>query len=187
MAFRHFAGTPPAPAAGWKCPSCAVLNTGPLEGGCTSCHAGDPKAQRVRQPIDRSPLRAVVNAFMEWRRGLADLPEALDDQLQYAFTAGAAWAQTQAAPAGNAPHTGSGGGVESTPAAAISEGGWTMALCPADPDVALRQADPRTHATIVAALASYRDNFLAYGNLDGQLTAAEVSELILKLTPKEIA
>ena len=60
-----------------------------------------------------------------------------------------------------------------------------MALCPDDPQVGPRQADARTHQTILAALAAYRDNYLAYGGIVGQLSAQEVTELITKLTPKE--
>ncbi len=53
-------------------------------------------------------------------------------------------------------------------------------------DQHLDPVDARTHATILAALAAYRDNYLAYGDLPGQLTARECTQLIQTLTPPEI-
>lgn len=45
------------------------------------------------------------------------------------------------------------------------------------------EVDDRTQATIIAALAFYRDNQLAYGEADGQLSADEVNDLIDQLLP----
>ena len=45
--------------------------------------------------------------------------------------------------------------------------------------------DPRQRDTILAALAFYRDNQLAYGVVPGQLSAEECSALIAKLQPAD--
>ncbi len=184
----------------WHCPTCNAENTGPLEQGCTACNAGRDAAKAsiaksvaaamvledpTRHQVDLSPIRDVVNAYVAWREGLRvkDLPDAFDDQLQFAFTAGAAWQrEQQAAPAGNVP-AGDGGGTVRTPAA--TTGGWTVCLI--DPSETLTPAplDARAHATILAALIFYRDNTLSYGVVPGNLSAQECTQLITQLTPQE--
>jgi hypothetical protein len=196
MALKHWGGSIPQKAVVWKCPTCGVENTGPLEQGCTSCHAGDPKQvgkvtveapDRQLQPIDLSGLRARVKAYTDWKKANRDrIPTILDDALQFAFEAGADWAaEVLAAPAGNA-HVGV-GGTERPEAA--TQGGHYLIMVPADADGATventPQMDPRAQATIVAALAFYLDNQLAYGAIPGQLTAAECHALIDHLKEPE--
>jgi hypothetical protein len=45
--------------------------------------------------------------------------------------------------------------------------------------------DPRTHATILAALRFYAENQLVYGAVAGQLDVEEVKGLIAKLEPQQ--
>lgn len=45
--------------------------------------------------------------------------------------------------------------------------------------------DTRGQATVLAALAFYRDNMLSYGAVPGQLSAEECNQLIAKLQPAE--
>jgi len=186
MAFRHFQGSPPVVHAAWTCPTCGAKNVGALEDGCPACKVGQDAQVAGHAPVDLTPVRAVVNAYVAWREGLRvqDLPDAFDDQLQFAFTAGAAWQREQAAPAGNATPTRGDGGNESSVAA--TTGGWVLLMVPkhgdANDEVGV---DTRTQGTILAALAFYRDNQLAYGAVPGQLSAQECTALIAQLSPQE--
>jgi hypothetical protein len=63
-------------------------------------------------------------------------------------------------------------------------GGWVLAMIdPQTKEPTL--TDARTQDTILAALAFYRDNQLAYGAVPGQLSAQECTALIAQLSPQE--
>lgn len=200
--LRHWTGSIPNKPVAWHCPSCTAENTGPLERGCTSCHAGDPAYAKVAQQtetynesklqhVDLSGLRARVKAYVDWRdRNREHIPIVLDDALQFAFEAGADWARTEgAAPAGNALHEGVGGNERTE--AAQPTGGWMVALIAPrtfaeDELIQLpTPVGPRAQITILAALAFYKDNQLGYGDIPGQLTATECSQLIAQLQEQE--
>jgi hypothetical protein len=193
MAFRHFQGTPRPVAAAWKCPTCGVENTTPLEQGCPSCRAGADAAKATVKQIEQQEAGTALygertpfahEVAPQWVREffLTTVNPSYTTQriAEIAFNAGAEWAQKQAAaPAGNAPLVGSGGGMGSSPA--VAEGGCTVTLV--TPDHVYLPQDPRTQATILAALAFYRDNQLAYGAVPGQLDAQETTALLQKLAP----
>lgn len=191
MALKHWQGSIPNKPVAWHCPSCTAENTGPLERGCTSCHAGDPAYAKVavqreahnelvqRQQHPDGVLEGASTAFDTWYTG----PESGRDTGWAAFAAGVRWARTQAAPAGNALTEGV--GSTERPEAA-PQGGWMLALIPPGSGALDAQdVDPRTQATVLAALAFYKDNQLGYGDIPGQLTATECSQLIAQLQEQE--
>lgn len=207
MAFRHYGGTPAPVRVAWRCPTCGSENTGALEEGCASCRAGadaakssdprrgpgPPTTESLLQSMTGGPQELlgllppnvvpVVLAFRAWVKAEIPLDHIADPaQLQKAFIAGAAWArEQQAAPAGTGTLTSSEGGNERTLAAA--QGSWVFMLAHLETQEEI-PVDHRTHFTILAALAFYRDNQLAYGAVPGQLDAQECSALIDKLTPQ---
>ncbi len=161
MAFRHWQGTPQVQAVAWRCPTCNHENTGRLEDGCVACKAGVEPAPQQR-----------YSAFDQWIvstwSGL--LPTDMAEAMKKAWDAGVAWAQQQA-------------GTQPVPQGEATDEGWTMQLT-RDGAVDIPM-NARAHLTICSALAAYRDNYLAYGGIPGQLSAQEVTELIGKLTPKD--
>ena len=171
MGFRHFQGTPKPASVAWKCPTCGVENLGPLEAGCVSCKAG-ADGQKA-QPAVQTPFQA----WLGESKGIV-LDPVLLNAMERAWEAGVAWAQRATAGAAQVPV------VAATPA-----GGAYLIMVPDDADDAgvssAPELDDRTVQTLLAALAAYRDNYLAYGVIQGQLAAQEVTELITKLTPKE--
>lgn len=177
MGFRHYEGTVKKFTTAWVCPTCKSENLGPLEAGCVSCKAGaDAKAARETVLLG-GPTEAIerqIAAFVT-----VTYPLGLDSDgwavAREAFRAGALWAQAQQ-PISAAE-------VYAAVNPPEAEGGWIVELVnPLGVSVALNEPSQQT---ILAALAFYRDNQLAYGDAPGQLTAAEVSQLITKLTPKE--
>lgn len=202
MAFRHFGGKVPEPLTEWDCPSCGATNTVPLKAGCQTCRAGadarkvgsTPQQDAVRQaqaiPID--PADPAEKAFYAWA-----IETRLDSQhksaAKEAFMAGVAWAQAQQdargvpGPAGvdlRAPATGP---VVTSPV--IGQVHLRLAPLPFeetnDHCEQGEALDEATAQTILAALAFYRDNQLAYGAVPGQLSAEQVTELITQLSPQE--
>lgn len=179
MAMRH-SSQPPAASFAWDCPSCGAPNAGRLEKGCTACGAGsDGKAGTVAPPAGEPTF------FDDWLRPnyAAPMDTATYDLMRKAWDAGAAWA-LGTLKAGLSPFLE--GATPPAPHAApiVPKGGWVLAMV--DPDTHEPQlTDSRTHATILAALAFYRDNQLAYGLIPGQLTAIEATTLIESLTPRE--
>lgn len=179
MAWRHGQHGGIGGAAIWKCPTCGTANSGPLEGGCASCKAGaDAKArgqaETPRHTVSgRSPFEHWVEETYE-----NDLDTAGWSIASAAWDAGVKWAQGRSEPLPP--------GVTVVVTEGEGEaGGWTVELVAAN--AVHHVVDPQTQNTIVAALAFYRDNQLAYGAVPGQLSAMEVSELIEKLLPKEQA
>ena len=176
MAFRHGNhGTLTHRSTLWQCPTCGQENGGRLEDGCPACKAGaDAKKAPTAFPSRRQDVPDAVDvAFLLW------LPESglqgatfTTEHLSMAFKAGAAWATGNREPL--------------PPPLLATAGGWTVALIPPDTHEPVL-VDARTEATLLAALAFYRDSQLSYGAVPGQLTAAEITELIEKLSPKEAA
>jgi hypothetical protein len=189
MALKHWTGTIREPAVVWHCPSCGSEQTGALKDGCTACKAGaDAKAAQQARTLtgvdergmnlaDRtSGTEPVYAACNEWLKHATPGERTLDQ----AFIAGATWQSLQGNSAlSSVPgHDPTFDKVYETP-----QGGWQVAIV--NPHGTAPPMDDRTHATLLAALAFYRDNQLAYGGLPGQLSAEEVTELITKLTPQE--
>jgi hypothetical protein len=174
MAFKHYQGTPPAVRAAWRCPSCGAPNTGALEDGCVACGVGKdakPAAQVIY------PEEGGDSNFKQWwdAQPVVEL-----SRLSTYEVAKRAWEaavhvywERKATPHSE---------VAEVPTAGR---GWSMELV--DPQQGRVIPDPRTHATVVAALAFYLDNTLRYGAVPGQLSAEECSQLIAKLSPEEVA
>ena len=167
----------------WKCPTCGTENAGPLEQGCTACKAGaDAKTPAQAARIVEAAPGPSVTAFYQWATQLG--LDATRSELQEAWIAGARWARSQAAPAGNVP--GEGEGIDAaTTTRVVPVGGSLLATIDPITHDPTGLLDTRTHTTILAALAFYRDNTLSYGSVAGQLSAQEVTELLDQLTPKE--
>lgn len=175
MALKHYLGVPKPVTAAWTCPTCQHQNTGPLEAGCSACKAGaDARKAEPTAPPEVSEAERNFNAFVTVTYPLGLSPSTYT-VAQQAYMAGVRWAQTRQEIA-----------AMTQPAAPVptAEGGYTLILATPDQKDA-DCVDRATHQTILHALASYRDNVLAYGAIRGQLTAQEVSELIVKLTPKD--
>ena len=179
MALKHYAGGGLREASTvWKCPTCGAENTGKLEAGCSACGAGgDAKKAAEAEAAFRagpspSSARLAFEAFLREPAGPHDLWDAFEAGVRWAMDLqGKVTAQDRPAP---------------PEAPAVPPGGFRMALV----DYTLPQPLPilveaRTQTTVVAALAFYRDNQLAYGALPGPLSAAEVDTLIAQLTPPE--
>lgn len=186
MALKHFKGSVPT-AAGveWTCPSCQAKQQGRLELGCTACGAGKP-SEATAPDVRKFTAATVVaanpeshNAFDRWYTG----SEEGRDAAWKAFLAGAAWAtDVKTAPASNAPTVASVGGTVSPEAVATSMGRHHLILdIPGGFDA--RNLTATEEATILAALAFYRDNQLVYGAVPGQLTSDQLTELITQLSP----
>ena len=180
MAFRHFGGSVPPVRVAWTCPTCGDKQMGALEAGCTKCQAGADAKKAAPKFIPEADVEAenVHAAFIEWSSMLRDVAsQTLREHGEAAFKAGAAWQRQQldtvvrvaAAAQATTPN---------------SEGGYLLAMVTPDTHESTL-IDQRTHDTILAALAFYRDNQVAYGTMPGQLDAAEVSALITKLTSPE--
>lgn len=180
MAFRHYGGEPKPVSTAWTCPTCGTGNTGPLEGGCVACKAGaDAKrstllrGSTILAPI-QLPTDALLEAFEGWYG--QQTPQALRGERDAAllgFIGGVHWARSlpEHAPA--------------VPALLpIVTGGHLLAMVHStshEPTL----LDSRTQRTILAALAFYRDNTLAYGAVPGELSAEETTQLIEQLTEPE--
>lgn len=181
MAFKHYGGSTPAGPAEWICPSCQHVNTVPLKAGCQACRAGADARKVEEIPLvpprtagasdeDHAFYTWVLNARPQWHPSASET-----DKLKEAFMAGVAWAQAQPTLGGtvhsyNATAT-TPVRVEDGVARIVIEGFST-------------EAEQVTRATVLAALAFYRDNVLGYGSMPGQLDAAGVDALIARLTPK---
>lgn len=196
MAWRHGNhGTISRQGAIWKCPTCGTENTGPLEVGCSACKAGadaqspsSPLAREAaRQIHEAAALPRVHNAFDNWYTG----SEALRDAMWSAFIAGAAWAVADAAGARMVLTAQVDGELPTAKApihpAEADAGRWGLALVPPDSTAPLAWVDARTEQTVLAALTFYRDHTLVYGLVPGQLSAEEVTTLIVRLAPVEAA
>ncbi len=126
--------------------------------------------------------------FLTWCEDTLPFDYAKDPNVRKAWDAGVAWARSQGGPAGNASN-GEGSTERPLPPSTnpLDRLTYNMALIdrhgPSDQD--WEPLDDRVQQTLLAALAAYRDNYLAYGGIPGQLSAQEVTELITKLTPKE--
>jgi hypothetical protein len=173
MAFRHYTGTVQTKASVWRCPTCNAEVTTPLEQGCPQCNAGRDAAQaRAAKAMEQAlPSTQSRTPLEQWV--YARYPEGLDTAgwviAQGAWDAAIRWENRQR--------------KEHTEVAKVPAGGsWELAMISAGEHDKL---DPRAHQTIVAALAFYRDNQLAYGAVPGLLSAQECSELIEKLQPQE--
>lgn len=196
--LKYYQGTIKPASTAWVCPSCKQENLGALEAGCAHCSAGKDagKAQR----IEATSTPPAADPFEWWiaktcGAGWHELkpPAHTDDLLHMyrkAFAAGVDWARENlGTPASNATE-GVGGNVR--PEAATT-GGWGLTMVHSDPatwgDPAHMASplDARAVHTVLAALAFYRDNQLAYGAVPGQLDAQEVSKLIEQLSPQEPA
>ncbi len=183
MAFRHGQhGAITNKGVVWHCPSCNAENTGALEAGCQACKAGADAAiaaGQAQHPIAGNPFEAWLDE--QYPTGVDTSHFVIARKAWVAGVQYGQWQQQQTAPVGNTPQAGSGGGTGSTPAA--PEGGYTVELI--SPRHVHLPVDPQTHATILAALAFYRDNQLAYGVIPGQLSAQECTQLITQLSPPE--
>jgi hypothetical protein len=108
--------------------------------------------------------------------GITHVPEV--GLLKEAFMAGVAWAQGQV----RVPHEVPYEPVEIAPD--MPNGARLLLSEPPLVDTG-EPLDPSTLATLLAALAFYRDNVLNYGLIPGQLAPEAVTELITRLTPQE--
>lgn len=107
---RQYEGPTLGHLGAWKCPSCGVENSGPLDAGCTSCHAGSAKPYHVgvQPPITREPAaeqqgagdfagvqsKPAAHGFDQWvtsREGAAKFPPALRALLLDAWNAAIIW------------------------------------------------------------------------------------------------
>jgi hypothetical protein len=171
VALRHYQGTIQEKPAAWTCPSCGRSNTTPLEQGC-ACGVGRDAKVATAGPVAVAVV-GELEPFAQWWNEHIPLIGKLGTAREiaaHAWEAGAAWAL---APRPDQP-------TKADPAT----GGWGLHMStPAGYDDGPLEA--RAHATILAALAFYRDATLAYGTIAGQLNAAEVGELIAKLQPAE--
>lgn len=179
MAFRHFGGSVPPVRVAWTCPTCGDKQVGPLEDGCTTCTAG-ADARKAEQALalggPKTDEGGDLNFLKWWDAHATEFQHADVYNIAKAAWEEAyhqAWYGKEAVPP-----------ARSVTIAAPTTGGYLLAMVTPESHESIL-TDQRTHATILAALAFYRDNQLAYGGLSGQLDAAEVSALITKLTPRE--
>lgn len=198
MAFRHYEGSPRPRAAAWKCPSCHADNTGPLEDGCTSCGAGadarkgtdnrvpPAAASAMKPPPSQAPADGVPPLKMErWEVAYSGLTDTqlleMDerDLFKAGWDAALKWGVTAPVRKPTAMTTGPSEGED----APRKEKLILATMLPHTDSVGA--VDDTTRDTILAALAFYRDNQLAYGPQPGQLSAEQVTELITQLTPEE--
>ena len=172
---RHYTGRPMASGAGvWVCPTCRSENVGTVDDGCgnpecptrqAQARKGEPQQQGSGRPSSVSSLvhdEAAAAAWDAWSEGRPSNP-AIRDAFFAGWESGLAYGGGQ----GEAPPTG--GPV--TPTLSLSLGDHPV--------------DDPTRDTILAALAFYRDNTLAFGPIPGQLTAQQVTDLLSQLTPKD--
>lgn len=194
MPMRHFT-EPTRRAIAWTCPSCHAKNTSVLEDGCPSCGAGaDARRPGVQpRPHDGPPPSAApppqvsdkepwLVAFETYCLHFPDVVGRVDDENTAAKIFMGGWnAARQTSPVRK----------PTTLAAAPSEGDDVPRKEKLILATILPHSDsygPMTNTerdTILAALAFYRDNQLAYGAVEGQLTADQITELIDQLTPEE--
>jgi len=193
MGFRHYEGTPRPQATTWDCPTCGAKNTTPLERGCPQCKAGaDAKAASAAANLQVVGEPAPADPFEVWWRTAEEplMQLTTKDLARRAFMAGRQLALGPGQPQEVPPYLTKALGTAGSEAAP-AQGGWMVALTPPrtfeDEEIILQPSlvDARTQATIVAALAFYRDNRLAYGDAPGELTAMETTALLQKLTPPE--
>lgn len=194
MALKHYGGTVPTAATSWTCPSCGAENQVPFKAGCQQCGAGAdakrvtgaleiPTPQPIAAPV-HLPNVAVVTAALDWMASRdfpleQETPWATSEDVQEAFRAGATWAKRHAPLVRDAVHLHDPGPVAVTQPVTGKEYLY-MTVQQAIPD---HSVDSAVEATILAALAFYRDNQLAYGPVPGQLTAEQVDALIARLSP----
>lgn len=190
MALKHYGGRVPEVASTWTCPSCNAENTVPLKAGCQTCGAGGD-ARKVQTPaaapLDSAGTRpAEVLAFEAWvsERSSSETNWML---VREAFMAGVAWAQGEATAAR----------IEGRTPPPLVIAGHNVAMLDGDgpPPSPLTlwtddgkhqdRVEPHVLATVLAALAFYRDNVLNYGEVANQLTPDAVTELLARLTPQE--
>ncbi len=194
MALKHYGGSTPTPASEWACPSCGHENTVPLKAGCQKCGAGaDAKRVGAAPPVFDPPLLPprlasatdAEHAYNTWLLNSHPGTHAEYVPLaKEAFMAGVAWAQAQTyeravAPARAALDTLTEKGFPVADPVTAPLTLWTDDGKHQDP------VDAPTLATLLAALAFYRDNVLNYNAVEGQLAPQQVTDLVNRLLPKE--
>jgi len=211
--LRHYQGSIKPASTAWHCPSCHAEQTGPLEAGCQACGAGRD-ARKGEPPAPRTEAQAAVidgplpgtfvappnievapdhrdEAYQQWRafnlmpKGGGYSATAIEDLQHKAFMDG--WV---AAKAGTMVTHGSGTvGPEmptpTTPAPTEEAGPKVLLYTAKVGEFVPAEVSGPTLSTIVAALAFYVENQLAYGPLPGQLSADQVRELLGQLLPAE--
>lgn len=199
MALKHYGSrTPPAPTE-WTCPSCGAENSVPIAAGCQSCRAGAdakkvvgalPQAEAaartplpsLHREVGTAAMRPEYLGFDVWR---AAHPVAKD--LLEAFMAGVAWAEAQVPKFTGFKTAEEHARVaqpESTVPASWERPGQFLSIG-SDVHDMVALDDPAS-ATIIAALAFYRDSVLIYDAMPGQLDAQGVTDLLARLVPQEL-
>lgn len=157
-------GLPGGDWAPWKCPACAVENTGSIDDGCVHCGSGSAKPQHIGQPpaadLHLEPPPQRVEGWMAQSEDAAKLEPGLAllaadmEHAQTIYEIARQWVAAHA---------------EADPFAAFIAGyqlasqeakAHTMQAPPVTADVAALAPEGKARRTIIAALEIFKDQIL---------------------------